>query len=104
MTAYLMVSKPGDYTREGLMVGNPEAVANAITPAGTYGAAVLTFSAGARRLLSIVTDADIDILQTSENEDASTGGLVPTRFPASAQASYACFVHPATTAIYVKSA
>jgi len=31
---------------------------------------------------------------------------VPTRVPvpASGQVSYACFVHPATTAIYVKSA
>ena len=106
MTAYLMASKPGDYTKEGLIVGNPEAVANAITPAGTYGAAVMTFAVGAKRLLSIVTDADIDVLQTSANEDSSTAGLVPTRItgPTAGKVSYSCFIHPATTAIYVKSA
>lgn len=106
MTAWLMASRPGDYTKEGLIVGNPEAVANGITPTGTYGAAVMTFAVGAKRLLSIVTDAAIDVLQTSENQDSSTVGLVPTRVPvpASGQVSYACLIHPATTAIYVKSA
>lgn len=106
MTAWLMASRPGDYTKEGLIVGNPEAVANGISPAGTYGAAVMTFAVGAKRLLSIVTDAAIDVLQTSENQDSSTAGLVPTRVPvpASGQVSYACFIHPSTTAIYVKSA
>ncbi len=106
MTASLMASRPGDFTKEGLLVGNPEAVANSITPAGTYGAAVMTFTVGAKRLLSVVTDAAIDILQTSEGQDSATVGLVPTRVPTptSGQTSYACFIHPATTAVYVKSA
>ena len=105
MTAHFMASRPGDYTKEGLMVGNPEAVANAVVPTGSY-ASVLTFDVGAKRLLSIVTDAAIDVLQTSANETSATVGLVPTRVPAptSGQTSYACFIHPATTAVHVKSA
>lgn len=104
MTAYLMASRPGDYTKEGLMVGNPEAVANAIVPTGTYVAA-LTFAVGAKRLLSIVTDAAVNIMQTSEGQTPVDAGLVPTTVPAptSGQTSYACFIHPATTAVWVKT-
>lgn len=104
MTAYLMASRPGDYTKEGLIVGNPEAAANAVVPTGSYVAA-LTFAVGAKRLLSIVTDASVMVMQTSEGQTPVDVGLVATTVPApaSGQCSYACFIHPATTTVWVKT-
>jgi hypothetical protein len=103
MTFYLMASKPGAYTREGLIVGNPEAVVNEGVPTASF-VAEITVAAAPQRLLSIVTDTSIEILQTSEGEDDTTVGLVPTCCPAdgSNNTSYACLIHPATTRIWVR--
>lgn len=107
-TAYLMASKPGAYTREGLILGNPESVKNAFTPQATTWNAVpdLTFTvAFDKRLLSIVTDSRLEVMQCSAGETPATAGLVATTVPApsSGQVSYSCFLHPATTAVYVRT-
>lgn len=108
MTCYLMASRPGAFTKEGLIEGNPEAVANAVVPSGSYpGTAQLVLAvAPKKRLLSIVTDAAIDVLQVAENETSATAAGVATRVPApsSGNTSYACFLHPSTVGVYVKTA
>lgn len=102
---YLMLSKPDAYTREGLIVGNPDAVDNGYAPTGTYSRRLTITECSKQRLLSIVTDAEIDVLQTSVGEDSATAGLVPTRIPppVSGNTSYSCLIHPATTGIWVKT-
>ena len=106
MAVNLMLSRPGAYTREGFIVGNPEAVKNDFAPGGAYGAADLTMEKAAIRLLSIATEEAIDIIQVSDGETTGTANGVATRVPAptSGIAAYACLIHPATVAVYVKLA
>lgn len=108
-TAYLMASKPGAYTREGLILGNPESVKNAFTPQATTWNAVpdLTFvPAFEKRLLSIVTDSRLEVMQCSAGETPATitdGVATTVPAPTSGNTSYSCFLHPATTAVYVRT-
>lgn len=108
-TAYLMASRDGAYTREGLIVGNPEAKKDAFTPsAGSWsGTPDLTFSPGYKgRLLSIVTDSRIEVMQCSDNQTPATvtdGVATTCPAPTSGNTSYSCLIHPATTAVYVRT-
>lgn len=108
MTAYLMASRPGAFTKEGLIVGNPEVVANAVVPTGSYPLTPdLAVAASQKsRLLSIVTDAAIDVIQAATGETSANAAGAATRIPApsSGLTSYACLLHPSTVGVYVKSA
>lgn len=106
-TAYLMASFPDAYTKEGLILGNPEAAVT-ITPGAAYpGSPQMTFSATSHqyRVLSIVCDVELSVLQVSQNETSAAAKGVATKVPppASGQASYACLIHPSTVALYVKT-
>lgn len=105
---YLMASRPGAFTKEGLILANPEARADGITPsAGAWGGTPdLEVPAAAKpRLLSVVTDEEIWVLQLSENETTSDFEGVPTTVvaPVAGQTSYACLLHPSTVAVYVRT-
>lgn len=107
-TCNLMASFPGNFTREGMIVGNPEVIKNAFTPAaGSFSATPdLSMSPGFKgRVLSIVVDAAVDVLQLSENETIATYAGQPTRVPApvSGNVSYACFLHESTVAVHVRT-
>lgn len=106
-TAYIMASFPDAYTKEGLILGNPEA-ASTITPGAAYpGTAQMVLPATSHqyRVLSIVCDVELSVLQVSANETTATAKGVATKVPppASGQASYACLIHPSTTGIFVKT-
>lgn len=106
-TTDLMASRPGAYTREGLIVDNPEVVANGVAPSGSYPitADLVVPVAQRYRLLSIVTDVAIDVLQVKANETTLTATGAPTRVRSTgSNVSYACLLHPATAGVYVKTA
>lgn len=106
-TVYLMASRPGAYTREGLILGNPEVKADAVSPSGSYPVSpqLVLEPAEKYRLLSIVSDAAIEVLQVAENETTSVHSGVATTIPApiAGQTSYGCLLHPATVGVYVKT-
>lgn len=103
-----MASKPGAYTREGMILGNPDKVANAFTPSGSYpGTPQLELEVGPKyRLLSVVSDVEIDVIQVTANQTPATADGEATRIPAptSGKTSYACLIHPSTVGVYVKTA
>lgn len=103
---YLMASRPGAFTKEGLIEGNPEVKDDAYTPTGSFSKRLTLTEASKKRLLSVVTDVAVEILQLAENETPSSYAGVPTTVPApsSGQTSYACFLHPSTVGVYVKTA
>lgn len=108
MACWLMISRPGGYTREALILGNPEAVKDNFTPAAVSWSLTpdLTFEEGFdKRLLSVVADTEVQVLQCTAGETPNTPGLVPTTIPApaSAKVSYSCFVHPGTVTIHVRT-
>lgn len=106
-TVCLMASRPGAFTKEGLIEGNPEAEV-VVTPGAAYPtpADMALLPASKKRLLSVVADAEVLILQVSENETVLTADGVATRVcgPTSGKTSYACFLHPSTVGVYVKLA
>lgn len=103
---YLMASRPGAFTKEGLIEGSPEVRDDAYTPTGSFSKRLTLTEASKKRLLSVVTDAAIEVLQLAENETVSNYAGVPTTIPAptSGTVSYACFLHPSTVGVYVKTA
>lgn len=107
---WLQASFPGCHTAEGLIIGNPEAVANidsGAIPAGSYPVSPqMTLTAAARkRLLTIVTTLEIDVLQVYTNQTSATPTGSATRVPApsSGLTAYACYLDPATVGVYVRT-
>lgn len=106
-TVCLMASRPGAFTKEGLIEGNPEAE-NVTTPGSDWPltADLSVPAAQKKRLLSIVADAEVLVIQVATGETPATAQGVPTRIcgPTSGKTSYACFLHPSTVGVYVKEA
>lgn len=106
-TVYLMASFAGQYDPAMVILGNPEAEA-VVTPSASYpGSAQLVISPiNGYRLLSIVSDAEVLVLQVKNGQTTATATGVATRVPtpSAGQASYACLIAPDTAGIYVKTA
>ena len=107
-SVYLMASRPGAFTKEGLILGNPEVKKDNFVPSAvSWGvAADLVMAVGAeKRVLSVVTDVEIEVLQLSAGETTASFQGVPTTIPTptSGKTSYACFLHPATVGVYVRT-
>lgn len=105
-SVYLMASFAGQYDPAMVILGNPEAE-SVTTPTGAYpGSPNLTISPiNGYRLLSIVTDVEILVLQVKNGQTTSTPTGVATRVPnpSSVSVSYVCLIAPDTTGIYVKT-
>lgn len=105
----LAASKPGAYTKDSLIVGNPDVVTNingAVAAFPAWGSIQLAVTTGPdKRLMTVVTDTEIEILQLSATETTTVFNGQPTRIPvpSGARTSYACYLHPATVAVYVRT-